>query len=121
VSLCLFFWGASFEVPLPLLLYPKGGRGYKEGNRVSYNVIPIRTLSLFAYFTYISIYIIIYALESTSWSSEITWMVAQVIMDPSLGHAIPYEVVPWVLIIIRNVAQVLPKVHAAQSSSHRSV
>jgi hypothetical protein len=29
------------------------GRGYKEGNRVSYNKIPILTLSLLAYFTYI--------------------------------------------------------------------
>jgi hypothetical protein len=50
-------------VSLPLLLYPRG-RGYKEGNRVSYDMIPIRTLSLLAYFTYISIDIIIYALEN---------------------------------------------------------
>jgi hypothetical protein len=54
-------------VPLPLLLYPRG-RGYKEGNRVSYNMILIKTLSLLAYFTYIFIDIIIYVLESTSLS-----------------------------------------------------
>jgi hypothetical protein len=53
------------EVPLPLLLYPRG-RVYKECNRVSYNMIPIRTLSLHAYFTYIFIDIIIYALKSMS-------------------------------------------------------
>jgi hypothetical protein len=41
------------EVPLPLLLYLGGGGGYKEGNRVDYNMISIRTLSLLAYFTYI--------------------------------------------------------------------
>jgi hypothetical protein len=64
----------SFRVPLPLLLYPKG-RGYKEVNRVGYNIIPIRTLSLLAYFTYILIDIIIYALESTPGSSRIFWMV----------------------------------------------
>jgi hypothetical protein len=51
-------------VPLPLLLYSRG-RGYKEGNRVGYNMISIRTLPLFAYFTYIFIDIIIYALGST--------------------------------------------------------
>jgi hypothetical protein len=28
-------------------------RGYKKGNRVGYNMISIRTLSLFIYFTYI--------------------------------------------------------------------
>jgi hypothetical protein len=51
-------------VPLTLLLYPRG-RGYKEGNRVDYNIISIITLSLLAYFTYIFIDIIIYALGST--------------------------------------------------------
>jgi hypothetical protein len=60
-------------VPLPLLLYPRG-QDYKEGNRVSYNIIPIRTLSLLAYFTYIYIYIIIYTLGSMSWSFRIFWM-----------------------------------------------
>jgi hypothetical protein len=44
--------------------YIQGG-GYKEGNRVIYNMIPIRTLSLLVYFTYIFIYIIIYDLGST--------------------------------------------------------
>jgi hypothetical protein len=58
-------------VPLPLLLYPRGGRGYKEGNQVGYNMIPNRTRNLLAYFTYILIDIIIYALGSTSWSSGI--------------------------------------------------
>jgi hypothetical protein len=42
-----------------------GGRGYNEGNRVGYNMITIRTLSLLAYFTYIFIDIIIYAFGST--------------------------------------------------------
>jgi hypothetical protein len=46
-------------VSLPLLLYPEG-RGYRKGNRVSYNMVPIRTLSLLAYSTYILIDIIIY-------------------------------------------------------------
>jgi hypothetical protein len=40
--------------------------GYKEGNQVNYNMITIRTLSLLAYFTYISMDIIIYDLENTS-------------------------------------------------------
>jgi hypothetical protein len=40
-------------------------------NRVGYNMITIKTLSIFAYFTYILIDIIIYALRSTLWSSEI--------------------------------------------------
>jgi hypothetical protein len=55
--------------------YVQGGEGYKEGSRVGYNMIPIRTLSLLFYFTYISMDIIIYALGSTSWSSGIFWMV----------------------------------------------
>jgi hypothetical protein len=38
-------------------------------------MIPIMTLSLLAYVTYIFIDIIIYALESTTWSSRIFWMV----------------------------------------------
>jgi hypothetical protein len=59
-----------FGVPPPSF-YIQGGRGYKEGNRVGYNMIPIRTLSLLAYFTYISIDIVIYALGNTSWSSGI--------------------------------------------------
>jgi hypothetical protein len=55
---CLVLWGAS----TPPFIFK--GQGYKEGNRVSYNMIPIRTLSLFTYFTYIFIDIIIYALGS---------------------------------------------------------
>jgi hypothetical protein len=69
-------------MPLPLLLYPRG-RGYKEGNQVGYNIIPIRTLSLLAYFTYILINIIIYTLGSKAWSSGILQMVGLVIVDPS--------------------------------------
>jgi hypothetical protein len=59
VVLELVLW----RVPLPLLLYPRG-RGYKEDNRVSYNIISFRILSLLAYFKYIFIDIIIYALGS---------------------------------------------------------
>jgi hypothetical protein len=86
-------------MPLPLLLYQRG-RDYKEGNRVIYNMISNRTLSLLAYFTYISVDIIIYALGSTSWSSRIFCMVGRVITDTSLGLLSPYEVVPQVLILI---------------------
>jgi hypothetical protein len=71
-----------FGVPLPLLLYPRG-RGYKEGNRVSYNMISIRTLSLLVYF----IDIAIYTLRNTPWSSEIFWIVGRVILDPLLGSS----------------------------------
>jgi hypothetical protein len=35
-----------------------------EGNRVGYNMIPIRTLFLLDYYIYISMDIIIYALEN---------------------------------------------------------
>jgi hypothetical protein len=59
---------------------------------------PIITLYLFIYFTYISIDIIIYVFEGTSWPSKIFWMVDRVITDPSLDLLSPYEVVPWVLI-----------------------
>jgi hypothetical protein len=90
------------EVLLPLLLYPRA-RGYKEGNRVSYNMIPFRTLSLRAYFTYIFIDIIMYALGSTSWSSAIFRMVGRVIADPSLGLPSPYEVVRRVLIRVSYI------------------
>jgi hypothetical protein len=62
--------------------YIQGGRGYKEVNRVGYNMISIRTLSLLVYFTYIFIDIIIYALGNTSWSFEMFWMVSRVIADP---------------------------------------
>jgi hypothetical protein len=53
---------------------------------VSYNMILIRTLSLFSYFTYIFINIIIYALGITPWSSRIFWMVGRVI---ALSHRGP--------------------------------
>jgi hypothetical protein len=49
--------------------YIQGGRDYKEGNRVGYNMIPIRILYLLVYFTYISIDIDIYTLGSMTWSS----------------------------------------------------
>jgi hypothetical protein len=80
--------------------YIQGGRGYREGNRVGYNMISSMTLSLLAYFTYISIDIIIYALESMSWSSGFFWMVGRVVTNHSLGFPSPCEVVPWVLILI---------------------
>jgi hypothetical protein len=67
---------SSLWVPLPLLLYPRG-RSYKEDNRVGYNMIPIRIISLLAYFTYIVIDIIIYTLgarhvplKSSRWWAE---------------------------------------------------
>jgi hypothetical protein len=50
------FGGAS---TLPFI---SRGRGYKEHNWVGYNIIPIRTLSLLIYFTYIFININIYVL-----------------------------------------------------------
>jgi hypothetical protein len=50
-------------VPLLLLLYPWGW-GYKEGNWVGYNIIPIMTLSLLAYYIFIFIDIIIFTLGS---------------------------------------------------------
>jgi hypothetical protein len=40
----------------------QGVRGYKQGNRVGYNMISIRALSQLIYFTYIFIHIIFYAL-----------------------------------------------------------
>jgi hypothetical protein len=65
-------------------------------------MIPIRTLSLLAYFTYIFRDIVIYALESTSWSSGIFWMVGRVITDPSMGLPSPCEMIPQVLILISS-------------------
>jgi hypothetical protein len=65
IDVVFFSWTCPlWGVPLTLLLYPGGARGYKEDNRVSYNIIPIRTLSLLAYFTYMFIDVIIYALRS---------------------------------------------------------
>jgi hypothetical protein len=80
--------------------YFQRGRGYKEGKRVGYNIISIKTLYLLVYFTYILIHIIIYALGSTPWSSRIFWMVGRVIIDPSLGLPTTCEVVHRVLILI---------------------
>jgi hypothetical protein len=67
-------------------------------------MIPIRTPSLLTYFTYISIDIIIYVLGSTSWSSEIFWMVGRAVKDLSLGLLSLCEVVPRVLILITDDA-----------------
>jgi hypothetical protein len=94
-------WTCPLGVPLPLLLYSRG-RGYKEGNRVVYDMIPIRTLSLLTFFTDIFIDIIIYVLGSTSWSSGIFWMVGWVIADPSLGLPSLYGVVPGVPILVND-------------------
>jgi hypothetical protein len=62
-------------------------------------MIPIRTLYLFAYFTYIFIDIIIYALGSTPWSSGIFWMVGRVITGPSLDLSSPCVAGPQVPIL----------------------
>jgi hypothetical protein len=70
--------------------YIQGGRGYKKGNQVGYNMISIRILSLLAYFTDIAIY----SVGSTPWSSRIFWMMDQLISDPSLIHPSPCVVVP---------------------------
>jgi hypothetical protein len=63
VAVIVVFVVPPLGVPLPLLLYLRG-RSYKKDNRVGYNMITIRTLSLLVYFTYIFIDIIIYALGS---------------------------------------------------------
>jgi hypothetical protein len=65
-------------------------------------MIPIKTLSLLTYFTYIFRDIVIYALESTSWSSGIFWMVGRVITDPSMGLPSPCDMIPRVLILISS-------------------
>jgi hypothetical protein len=51
--------------------YIQGRSGYNESNRVDYNMIIIRTLSLLTYFIYIHIDIIFYALGSTPSHSEL--------------------------------------------------
>jgi hypothetical protein len=94
-------WGASTH---PFI--SKGGLGYKKGNRVGYNMIPIKTLSLLAYFIYIFIDISIYAFGSMSWSSQIFWMVGRVIVDPSLGLLSPCGVVPRVPILITPISSI---------------
>jgi hypothetical protein len=86
-------------VPLPLLLYPRG-RDYKKGNRVGYNIIPIRTLSLLTYFTYI--FIDIYVLESVPWSSRIFQMVGRIITDPFLDLPSLCGVIPRVPLLVRT-------------------
>jgi hypothetical protein len=88
-------------VPLPHLLY-HGGQGYREGNRVGYNMIPIKVLSLLADFTYIFIDIVIYALGRTPWFSRIFWMVGRVIADPSWGLLKLCGVVSWVPILVSS-------------------
>jgi hypothetical protein len=65
-------------------------------------MISIMTLSLLAYFTYIIIDIIIYALESTPWSSEIFKMVGRVMAHPSLGLLSSCGVVPRVQILVSS-------------------
>jgi hypothetical protein len=65
-------------------------------------MIPIMTLSLLAYFTYIFIDIIIYVLGSTPWSSGIFRMVGRVIVDPYFGLLSLCGVVPRVLILISS-------------------
>jgi hypothetical protein len=61
--LCFWFclWGCIYPS-----FYIQGGLGYKEGNRVGYNMILIKILSLLVYFTYVFIDIIIYVLRSMS-------------------------------------------------------
>jgi hypothetical protein len=76
-------------------------------DRVGYNMIPIRTLSILVYFTYIFIDIIIYALGIMLGSSGIFWMVGRVIADPSLNLLSLYEVVPWVPILVSTIKSVI--------------
>jgi hypothetical protein len=66
--------------------YIQGGRGYKEGNRFGYNMIPIRTLSPLAYFTHVSIDIAIYVLGNMLVPSRVFWKMDQALVDPSLAH-----------------------------------
>jgi hypothetical protein len=47
-------------------------------------------------------------MESTSWSSEIFWMVGRIVADYSLGLLSPCEMVPLVLILV-NSPRVLGK------------
>jgi hypothetical protein len=91
VVLCLSLWGCLYPS-----FYIKGGRGYNEGNRVGYNMISIRTLSLLTYFTDIAIC----ALGNMPWSSRIFLMVGRIIADRSLGLLSLCGVVPRVLILV---------------------
>jgi hypothetical protein len=89
-------WGCLYP-----FLYIQGGRGYKEGNRVSYNMIPIRTPSLLTYVTNIFCrYKYLHLGEHDIWSSRFFWMVGRVIADPSLGLPNLYGVVPRVPILV---------------------
>jgi hypothetical protein len=74
-------------------------------------MILIMILSLLAYFTYIFIDIIIYALGCTPWSAETFWMVGRVVADPSLGLPSLYGVVPRVPILIKRIDSSLSKMH----------
>jgi hypothetical protein len=93
----------------------------KEGKWVGYNMISIRTLSLLAYFTYISIDIIIYALVSMSWSSRIFWMVGRIIVDPSLCLLSVCGVVPRVQILVSRPWVLSKWVDAGWSGSFLSM
>jgi hypothetical protein len=130
IVICSVFLYCSWQLVLCRLvlygcLYPsfyiQGGRGYKKGNRVSYNIIIIRTLSLLVYFTYIFIDIILYALGKTPWSSRIFRMVGQVIADPSLGLPSPCGVVPRVPIIASSPGVFGKWVGAVWSGSSLSI
>jgi hypothetical protein len=80
-------------------------------------MISIKTLSLLAYFTYIFIDIIFYALVSTSWSSGIFWMVGRVIAGPYLGLLSSCEVVPLVLILVNRFTQWLSMLNGTTNIS----
>jgi hypothetical protein len=67
-----------------------------------FNMIPIRTLSLFSYFTYVSIDMSIYALGDMSWSSRVFRSMGRVIAEPSLGCPSPYGVIPWVPTLVSS-------------------
>jgi hypothetical protein len=119
VGLVLTFSSCQLRVPLPLLSYVRG-RGYKEGNRIGYNMILIRTLSLLSYFTYIFIDTIIYTFGSTPWSSGIFWMVGRVIADPSLGLLSLCGLVPRVPILVSSPRVLGKCVDAGSSGSSLS-
>jgi hypothetical protein len=120
VVLCLLDLSPRDASTFPL--YPRG-RGYKEGNQVSYNMISIRTLSPLAYFTYIFIDIIIYAFESMPRSSIIFCMLGRVVSDPSMSLLSPCGVVPRVPILVNRPLRIShPRPYCggrASASSHR--
>jgi hypothetical protein len=117
IGVYLSLWGCLY----PSFYIQGGGEVTWKCNLVSYNMIPIRTLPLLAYFTYYFIDIIIYALGSTPWSSIIFWMVGRVVVNPSLRFLSLCEVVPWVPILVSS-PQVLGKwVDAMWSESSLSM